>query len=113
MPLGRVTMVTWPPRKRETVMGAGIDFDFGIGPMVFHSVFQLFDDFRRRVDIGFSAGEIQFSPGFLHRQMRAVRLFGGQMRSVDGGGGPDAFRSEERRVGKEWRALWWRGQCRK
>ena len=45
MPLGRVTMVNWPLRKRETVMGAGIDFDFGIGPMVFHSVFQLFDDF--------------------------------------------------------------------
>src|SRR5207237_9020683 len=99
MPLGRVTMVNWPLRKRETVMGAGIDFDFGIAAMVFHSVFQLLDDFHRRVDIGFRATEIEFGCGFLPGQMRAVGLFGGQMRSVDRGGGPDAFREMRRCVG--------------
>ena len=35
MPLGGVAIVDRPLRKREAVMGAGIDLDLGIGAIAF------------------------------------------------------------------------------
>ena len=96
MPLGRVAIVDRPLRKREAVMGAGIDLDLGIGAL--HSLFHLFDDLRRRVDVGLGAAEIEFGLGLAGGQMRAVGLVGGQMRAVDRGGGLDAVRKMRRGV---------------
>src|SRR4051794_20673914 len=83
MPLGGVAIVNRPLREREAVMGAGIDLDLGIGAIVFHSLFHLLDDIRRRVDIGLGAAEIKFSFGLSGGQMGTVGLVGGQMCTVN------------------------------
>src|SRR6267154_5380956 len=58
MPLGGVAIVNRPLRKREAVMGAGIDLDLGIGAL--HRCRDLVDDLLWRVDVGFGAAEIEF-----------------------------------------------------
>src|SRR3979411_3283720 len=100
MPLGGVAVVDRPLWKRKTVMGAGIDFDLGIGVVVSHSLFYFLDDLRRGVDVGFRTAEIELGFCLLPGQMRAVGLVGGQMRAVDRGGGLDALRKMRRRVNR-------------
>src|ERR1700722_17973866 len=98
MPLGGIAMVNRPLRKREAVMGAGIDLDLGIGGIVLHGLPYFLDGLHRRVDIGFRAAEIELGLGLLSGQMRAVGLVGGKMRSIDRRRGLDAFRKMRRRV---------------
>src|SRR4051794_10066521 len=57
MPLGGITMIDRPFRKREAMMGAGIDFDLRVGTL--HSLHHLFDDFHGRVDIRLGARKIE------------------------------------------------------
>src|ERR1700692_1556932 len=92
MALGGLAIVNRPLRKREAVMGAGIDLDLGLGGIVFHRLFYLLDDFDRRVNVGFRAAEIEFGLGLAPGKMRAVGLVGGQMGAVDRCGGLDAVR---------------------
>src|ERR1700730_15410088 len=89
MPLGRVTIVNRPLRKREAVMGAGIDLDLGIGAIGLHLLFYFFDDLHWRVDIGLGATEIEFGPGLLPGEMRTVGPVGGELYAVGRGRGLD------------------------
>src|SRR6202171_4798407 len=98
MPLGGVTIVNRPLRKREAVMGAGIDLDFGIGAVGLHLLFYFLDDLHRRVDIGLGAAEIEFGLGLLPREMRTVGPVGGPLYAVDRGRGLDPS-GEMRRCG--------------
>src|SRR5215213_7361060 len=98
MSLGRVAIVNRPLREGEAVMGAWIDLDLGLGPIALHSLFHFLDDFRRRVDIRFRATEIEFGAGFSSGQMRAVSFVASEMRSIDRGGGLDAFREVRGRI---------------
>src|SRR5260370_27424587 len=90
MPLGRVAIVNRPLRKREAVMDAGINLDFGIGAIGLHLLFYFLDDLHWRVDIGLGATEIQFGPGLLSGEMGTVGPVGGQLYAVDRGRGLDA-----------------------
>src|ERR1700730_4480663 len=67
MPLGGGAVVNRPLRKREAVMERRINLRRRI--CAFHLRVQLFDDLRRRVDIGLGAAEIQFGPGLARGQM--------------------------------------------
>src|SRR3954452_15974282 len=77
MPLGGVAVVDRALRKGKTVMRAGIDLDLGVRAL--HALLHLVDDFGRRVDVGFRAGEIEFGFGLRRGKMRAVGLVGRQM----------------------------------
>src|ERR1700687_2501017 len=83
MPLRRVAMVNRPLRKREAVMGAGIDLDLGIGAVGLHLLFYFLDDLHWRVDVGLSATEIEFGPGLLSGEMWTVGPVSGQLDAVD------------------------------
>src|SRR5579863_8816782 len=91
MPLGRVAIVDRPLRKCEAMMGAGIDFDFGIGALAGHRLLYFLDDLRRGVDVGLGAAEIKFGLCLGAGKMGAVRLIGRKMRAVDRCGGLEAM----------------------
>src|SRR5712671_1294189 len=98
MPLGRVAIVNRPLRKREAVMDAGINLDFGIGAVGLHLLSYFLDDLHWRVDIGLGATEIQFGPGLLSGEMRTVGPVGSQLYAVDRSRGLDALRKMRRCV---------------
>src|ERR1700722_11956246 len=98
MPLGGVAVVDRSLRKREAVMGVGIDLDLGIGLVGLHGVLELVDDFLRRIHVGFRAAEIKLGLGLLSGEMRAVGLVGRQMGAVDRGRGLDAIGKMRGRV---------------
>src|SRR5260370_36976621 len=70
VPLGRVAVVNRPFWEPKTVMGAGVDFDLGIGVAVFHSLFYFLDDLPRCVKVGFRAGAIEVGLFLLPGGMR-------------------------------------------
>src|ERR1700730_7938334 len=59
VPLGSVAVIDRPLRKRETVMGVGIDLDLTIGAVLLYALLHLLDDLRRRVNVGLGASEIE------------------------------------------------------
>src|SRR5260370_34280101 len=91
MTLGAGLVVDRPLRKRKTVMGAGIDFDLGIGAVGLHLLSYFLDDLHWRVDVGLCATEIEFGLGLLSGEMRTIGPVGGQLYAVDRGRGLDAF----------------------
>src|ERR1700716_3853527 len=74
VPLGGVAVVDRAFWKGKAVMRAGIDFD--LVARALHGLLHLVDDFLRRVDVGFRAGEIDLGFGLACCEMRAVRLVG-------------------------------------
>src|SRR5260370_17723840 len=85
MTLGAGLVVDRPLRKRKTVMGAGIDFDLGIGAVDLHLLSYFLDDLHWRVDVGLCATEIEFRLGLLSGEMRTIGPVGGQFYAVDRG----------------------------
>src|SRR6202158_1773670 len=90
MPLRRVAMVNRPLRKREAVMGAGIDLDLGIGAVDLHLLFYFLDDLHWRVDVSLGATEIELGLGLLSGEMRTVGPVGGQLYAIDRSCGLDS-----------------------